>query len=339
MLRTGIAELGAYRSLYPDVKNAIFPIFQGRPWPNANRFQLTIDRVIDAARGNPFGFALDRERFRHENVKPAQNEFDELFNERRGFEAYFELISSLPEAVPVLIPTSSADVLLHQISNADSLNRGLIIHQRRDAEIPLSDLILNLPPLPHDSVVVIDAGWSRDYVTMEAWAIPVIERVTAALPDAEIVVVSSSFPSSFSHIIGNVEEHGTERRLFAAARQRFNQADLTFGDWGSTRPQQKGGGGTVPSRVDVPKLGSWEIFRSDPNNDQGFSERAWDALHHPCFASTPDCWGKEMIRVTDDQGVGITSRPTATEARINMHMTIQSGATSILPLDEVPYED
>ena len=339
MLRTGIAEIGAYRSLYPSVKSAIFPIFQARPWPNANHFQLTVDRVVDAVQGNPFGFALDRERFGYANTKPAQREFDSLFDERRGFENYFDLVRSLPDAVPVLLPTRSAETLLHQIANADTLNRGLIIHQRRGAVIPLSDMILDLPPLPHDSVIIVDAGWSRDYLTLEAWAMPVAERIGRVLPNAEVVIMSSSFPESFSHIIGNVEEHGSERRLFSAARQRFNQADLTFGDWGSTRPQQGGGGGKIPSRVDVPKSGSWEIFRSDPDDDDGFHERAWEAQHHACFGITPDCWGKEMIKVTDDQGTGISSGQIATEARINIHMTVQSGAASILPFDEVPYQD
>ena len=100
-----------------------------------------------------------------------------------------------------------------------------------------------------------------------------------------------------------------------------------------------GGGGTIPSRVDLPKATSWEIFRADPDNDLGFPEMAWEAQHHPCFRLTPDCWGKQMISITDDEGAGITGRQVSTQVRINVHLTIQAEASSIMPTDEGPYED
>ncbi|WP_426264082.1 beta family protein [Sphingomonas sp. PWP1-2] len=340
LLKTGVAEVGAYRTLFPDVKATVFPIFQARPWPHANHFSLTIDRIREATAGQPFGFALDAQRRAHPNPREAQSEFDDLFESHQGHRHFYETVDSIPGAVPVLIPPTSPDNLLLQIGNAADLDRGLIIHQRRGSAIPLSDLILGLPPLPHDTVIVVDAGWSRDYLALEAWSLPTLERILVALPNSEIVVMSSSFPDSFSHIVGNMEEMAMERRLFAAMRQRFQQADLTYGDWASTRPPLSGGGGNIPSRIDVPKISSWEIFRADPDNDPGFSEMAWEAQHHPCFASTPDSWGKQTIAATTDfPGTGVTGLQVATQARVNIHMTIQSGATSILPTDEAPYED
>lgn len=340
LLKTGVAEIEAYRALYPDVKDSILPVFLARPWPNASHFNFTIEKLREAVEDHPFGFALDSDRFRHvKNTRPAQREFDALFDSRAGYAGYYDVVSSFDNAVPVLIPTSDADTLLRQIGNAEQLDRGLIIHQRRSATIPLSSLIVSLPPLPHDTVVIVDAGWSRNYLDLESWAMPVLERAAAALPDAEIVIMSSSFPDSFTHIVGDLEELGTERRLFAAARQRFQQIDLTFGDWASTRPTQGGGGAPIPSRIDVAKPASWHIFRANPDDDRGFPELAWSVQHHECLAEAPDCWGKETILVTDDSGAGIATRPIATQVRINMHMTIQSGASSVPPMDEVPYED
>ena len=339
LLKTGVAEMEAYRALYPDVKDSLFPVFLARPWPNASHFDFTIDKVREAIGDHPFGFALDSDRHRHSNTRPAQQEFDALFNSRLGYAHYYEVVESFDHAVPVLIPTTNPDVLIRQIGNAERLDRGLIVHQRRHATIPLSNLILSLPPLPHDTVVIIDAGWSRNYLDLESWAMPVLERAISALPEAEIVVMSSSFPDSFTHIVGDLEEVGTERRLFAAARQRFQQADLTYGDWASTRPTQGGGGAPIPSRIDVAKLSSWHIFRANPDNDLGFPELAWTVQHHECLAEAPDCWGKETILVTDDSGAGVATRPIATQVPFNMHMTIQSGASSVPPTDEVPYED
>jgi len=339
ILKSGIAEVGAFRSLYPSVKENVFPLFLARPWPNASRFTLTIDRLCEATDGRPFGFGLDQERFQHQSHRDAQAEFNALFDERGGFRSYFDLVEAIPQAVPTILPTRSADTLLLQLANAERIDRGVIVHQRRGSAIPLSDLVTSSPPLPDDAVIIIDAGWSRDYTALEAWTLPTVERVLRSLPDTELVIACSSFPNSFAHIVGHLEEQGTERRLFSVVRQRFNQADLTYGDWGSTRPSSGGGGGTIPSRIDVPKISSWEIFRADPDNDLGFCEMAWDAQHHPCFPTVPDCWGKETIGITTDDGVGITGRQVATEVRVNIHMTVQSGADSIAPSDEIPYED
>lgn len=339
-MKSAPAEIAAYRTLYPDVKQLTFPIFKARPWQNANSFQLTLDRVTEAAGGYPFGLALDGSRFEHTNEKRAQAEFDALFVEADGFSAYYETLSGIPGAVPVLLPTRSRKELAAQIANVDQLDRGLIVHQQKGVAFPqFSKLISSRSPLPHDTVFAVDAGWSRDYQALEAWTIPAIERINAAVPEAEIAVVSSSFPSSFRHIIGHSEERGSERILFATTRQRFNRADLTYGDWGSTRPSITGGGGKIPSRVDLPRPTSWDIFRADPDNDPGFCEMAWAASHHAAFSLTPSCWGKEMISITDDEGNGINSRPTAATVRLNIHMTLQSGADSTLPLDEAPYQD
>jgi hypothetical protein len=339
LLKTKNAEVSAYRTLSIAAKDKIFPIFQVRPWPNANHLELTVDRVREAVDGHPFGLGLDVERFGGSSTKPAQREFDDLFDARRGYAAYYDFISNIPDAVPVLIPTGSADALLLQIGNADRLDRGLIIHQRRGAAIPLSDMIVRLPPLPHDTVIVIDAGWSRDYVSLEAWAAATFARVYEALPNAELVIMASSFPDSFSHIVGELEEAAMERRLFSATRQRFNRANLTYGDWGSTRPSQAGGGGRIPSRVDISLPDSWMIFRSNPDDDYGYASIAENACGHDSFARLPECWGKQLIRETDDQGNGITGPAKNTASRINSHMTIQSTAAGDLPPDERPYED
>jgi hypothetical protein len=62
LLKTGIAEIAAYRALYPDVKESLFPIFQFRPWPNANHLDFTVGKVRDAVEGHSFGLGLDLDR-------------------------------------------------------------------------------------------------------------------------------------------------------------------------------------------------------------------------------------------------------------------------------------
>lgn len=337
LLKTKAAEVAAYRLLSDGAKELTFPIFQLRPWQNANRLSLTIDRIQDAAGGHPFGLALDETKCGAASSKEAQREFDFLFQPQNGFRSYFEFVSEVEGAVPVLQPTLIPDNLLLQIGNAEHLDRGLIVHQRRGAFIPITDSIIGLPPLPHDTLFVVDAGWSRDLTSLEAWAVPIIERIHGALPDAELVPMSSSFPDSFSHIIGDNEEIAHETYFFANIRQRFNQVDLTLGDWGSTRPPQSGGGGVIPPRIDIPRPSSWHVFRSD--GEETYCDVAASASAHSCFLNVPDCWGKRFIEATDGEGNGVTGTQKSTQARINIHLTIQSGTSLTITTDEQPYFD
>lgn len=339
LLRTRIAEIEAYRQLSTQAKELVLPIFLLRPWPNANHLQLTIDRILDAAAGHPFGLGLDNDKYNAGSSKPAQNEFDALFSPEQGYRRYYDFVDEVPGAVPVLQATPDANQLLLQLGRAEDLDRGLIVHQQRGATIPITRTVISLPPLPHDTIFVVDAAWSRDLQQMQAWALPITEHIVGQLPDAEIVIASSSFPSSFNHIIGDSEEQAFEAQVFSAVRQRLQGANLTIGDWGSTRLSQSGGGGKIPSRIDIPRPYSWQIFRADPDDDNGFFEVAQEAVSHTCFSTVPECWGRMQVEATDGNGSGITGVKMNTSARINMHMTIQSGATQGVDQDEQPYED
>lgn len=339
LLRTRIAEIEAFRQLSSEAKSLILPIFLLRPWPNANRLQLTVDRILEATAGHPFGLGLDEEKLLAGSPKPAQAEFDELFSPQQAFRAYYDFLQDIPGAIPVLRSTPDANQLLLQLGRAEDLDRGLVVHQQRGSPIPITQSVINLPPLPHDTIFVVDAAWSRDVLQMEAWTIPMVENIVEQLPDAEVVVMSSSFPDSFSHIIGDGEEPAFETQVFGAVRQRLQNANLTLGDWGSTRPSQSGGGGKIPSRIDIPRPSSWHIFRADPENDNGFADIAAEVVAHPCFSAIPECWGKLQIEATDGSSGGITGTKMNTSCRINMHLTIQSGASTGVDLDEQPYED
>lgn len=339
LLRTRIAEMEAFRQLSAQTKELTFPVFLLRPWPNANHISLAVDRVLEATAGHPFALGLDRDKFLAGSSKPAQAEFDALFDAQQGFEAYFDFLSEIPNAVPILQSTTDANQLLLQLGRAEDLDRGLIVHQQRGMPIPITQSVINLPPLPHDTIFVVDAAWSRDVLQMQAWAQSITGQIVDQLPEAEIVVMSSSFPDSFSHIIGNSEEQAFENQVFSAVRQNFQSANLTLGDWGSTRISQSGGGGKIPARIDIPRPFSWQIFRPNPDDEATYLDAAQDAISHQAFNAAPDCWGKIQIEATDGNGSGVTGVKMNTSCRINIHMTIQSGAVQSIDLDEQPFED
>lgn len=339
LLKTRVSEVEAYSFLSEEAKDLTFPIFALRPWPNANFLQLAIEKTAGAVGGRPFALGLDGERFQHDSRKPAQSEFNDLFNNHLGYQSYYELVAEVENAVPVLQTTYDANNLLRQLGHAHDLDRGLIVHQRREQQIPISETIIGLPPLPHDTVFVVDAGWQRDALQLQNWALASARRIVELLPDAEVVVMCSSFPDSFSHIIGTFEEPAHEDGVFHAVRQQLQEADLTYGDWGSTRLSQSGGGGTIPPRLDIPRPASWQIFRADPNGDETYITLADDVRLHEAFNLVPECWGKLQVQATDGSGTGVTGVKMNTSCRINMHMTLRSGAEATLDFDEQPYED
>lgn len=230
LLKTRVSEVEAYNFLSAGAKEKTFPIFALRPWPNANHLQHSVDKMKEAVGNYPFALALDRERFLHPSKKAAQQEFNELFDESLGFRAYFDFIQATDNAVPVLHPTTNADNLLRQLGNAHELDRGLVVHQQRDQSIPISETIINLPPLPNDTIFVVDAGWNRDALQLQNWAYSSARRINDLLPSAEIVIMSSSFPDSFSHIIGTSEEQAHEIGVFEFVVQQMQNANLTYGD-------------------------------------------------------------------------------------------------------------
>lgn len=97
-------------------------------------------------------------------------------------------------------------------------------------------------------------------------------------------------------------------------------------------------GGKIPARIDIPGSGAWNIFRADPLSADDYADMAGAATSHACFSQVPDCFGKRMVLNTPGEG-GVTGPAKATEARINMHMTICSDATRTIDTQEVPYVD
>ena len=339
LLKSRISEVEAYAFLSAECKERTFPIFLLRPWPNANLLSHSVDKILEATQGHPFALGLDWERRGHTSSKPAQEEFDSLFHDGLGYEYYFDFVSEIDGAVPVLQRSASADNILQQLGRAEDLDRGLVVHQNRDVILPISDIVIGLPVIPTDTIFVVDAGWGRDPLQLEGWAQPIAQRIHDAIPTAEIVIMASSFPSSFAHIIGDMEVLAHESGVFDSIRQILQAADLTYGDWASTRLSQSGGGGEIPPRIDLPRPASWHIFRADPSGDETYRSIAQAVQSHSAFENVPECWGKLQIANTDTSGSGITGVKMNTSARINTHMTLRSGAELTIDTDETPFED
>ena len=73
-LKTKVAEVEAFSFLSDDAKDRTLPLFDLRPWQNANHINKSVEKVSEAVAGRPFALGLDRERFNYGNTKPAQKE-------------------------------------------------------------------------------------------------------------------------------------------------------------------------------------------------------------------------------------------------------------------------
>ena len=65
---------------------------------------------------------------------------------------------------------------------------------------------------------------------------------------------------------------------------------------------------------------------------------AASARNSAAFQLVPECYGKEMVRVTPGSE-GITGTSKNTRARINMHLTIHSGVSGTMDTDDIEYVD
>ena len=333
LLRTKPAEINAFHSLSQAQKSATFPIFLSKPWQNANHFKKTIDKVTGAAGPISFGFGIDREHFGGDAKQPCQSEFDGLFSSDLGFRSYYECVSEIPNAVPLFVGGGSADDVFLQLGNADELGRGLIVRFTRTEVVPILSLAGTVPPLPDDTVFVVDAGWSRDPLQLQQWTVSTIQRIVSAIPDAEVVVMSSSFPDSFASIVGHGSVDLLEPGIFGTARATFNEAQIIYGDWATTRPPQSGGGGAIPPRIDIPMIGHCHVFRADQNAGQSYLDMASLAMAHEAFHGLPECYGRSLIEETLS-GNGIKGTQRATEARINIHLTKHAAPNAQIGAEE-----
>ena len=211
-----------------------------------------------------FAVDLDRTRQHSDSEKPVAAEFDKLFQSENGFANYYDAISEIAQAIPVLrIVGGSARHFEEQAENIEELDRGVVVRiEYGEVSNPLA-LVDQVLARFEDVSLFVATGWSREILGREIWASNIIERVTRNHPETELVVSGSSFPDTFT----NIEERGVirmdERSLYNNLVRRHNAATLIYGDWGSTRPPSD----PVPMRniprIDLPASRQWISFRRD----------------------------------------------------------------------------
>lgn len=324
-LYTRVAEIKALFHLPAATKDITLPLLIARPWPNARALSRTWEKISEAVGPRRFALDLDPSKRGGGGKYAASAEFDALFDAANGHANYYATVEGIPLAVPVLRVTSGAvpDLSL-QIRHVANLDRGLVVrllYGQVTRPIDVARSVLEVVP---DVAFVIDAGWSTDVLGREAWASSIIAGISELEPEAELVVCASSFPDTFSHMGGRALVDVRERELFSRLVRQHNAAQLTYGDWGSTRPpaEEKVPMRNTP-RIDLPSDASWICFRKD--GSENYPEIARRVIVDQDWPSNLAIWGTYTIECTAQGLAGAIRSPgTAAAARVNIHMHRQA---------------
>jgi len=345
-LHARIAEIKALAQLPAVTKDRLFPLIIARPWPNAKHLARTWEKIGEAMGNRRFALDLDRTKRNSGGKREAATEFDELFVIRNGFANYYETISAIPEAIPVL--RLSGGEVAHfdaQARHIEDLDRGLVVRIEYGVVTNPIALVEQVLGRFRDVSFFVDAGWSRDILGREVWASGIVERIARDHPEIEVVVSGSSFPDSFSDIRDRGIIAVEERSLYNNLVRRHNSATLIYGDWGSTRPPSTE---QVPMRnvprIDLPTASQWISFRRDKEleGDEDYTDIAQRVVADADWPDGLDIWGTYTIEWTANGEPGaIRSPATAAAARINIHLHRQAffGANDIVVDGDEPFTD
>lgn len=342
ILYTRLGEVKALFQLPAASKDRLFPILVARPWPNAKLLSTTWDRIVEALGARRFGLDLDETRHNAPSKRPlAAAAFNELFEPGNGFENYFGLVESIPNAIPVLrMPGGTLEALPAQAAHVARLDRGIIVRIRNGfTRNPLEVVTTVLEQFP-DVTLVVDAGWSRDLLSLELWASSIVAAAADLRPEIELVVAGSSFPDTFTNVGARRPLPANERFLFSSLVRRHNAATLIYGDWGSTRPPSEPTPMKMIPRIDLPMPEEWISFRSV--NEEDFPDIARRIMADPLWPNHLDIWGTYTISCTaNDLPGAIRNAATAAAVRVNIHLHRQAHHGAIdLPNDgDEPYSD
>jgi len=346
VLKARAAEIKALEQLPAPSRSLTFPTIAIRPWPNAKKLERTWEKITGAMGLGRFALDLDHQWLGRGTQKPAALEFEALFDPSDGYSNYYDLVKSIPTAIPVLrVDGGGVRDLDRQLDHASQIERGLVVRVEHD-HTPNPILLLKTLAGELDAfVAVIDLGWSLDLLSREAWASQIIQAVTevASLDEehVELVVCGSSFPEVFTNFGARKEVRVTERAIFDSLVRRHNAANLKYGDWASTRPQVPPTPMNPTYRIDLPLSTEWVCFRQ-VGEEQSYGDIANRLMVDRAWPASMSIWGTKVIEWTaNDLPGSIRSPAVATAVRVNIHMHRQAqfGVQAVISDVDEPWTD
>ncbi len=342
------AEMEALNELPEKNKNSIFPIIKFCPWTTAKKLSSAIDKLELVYGARPLICDLDYD-YSSNSDREAVTDFLEMRNPANRAEKWVEFIKNNANLIPtVLCKNMSASDIKYQLGEFISLERGFAfrfevnhLEQYNFTEIKsiLDEKLLEITT--GDFCIIIDAGLVQDVNLTELKVVSAVNHFKDYVK-LRVILSSASFPNSFQQYTGIGAIDILSRRLFEKVKSKFNMVELSYSDWGSTKPRSNQQGGGVPiDRIDFPLPNSWIVARNK-NKGWTYKDAAQNLIDSEFWKNAPNIWGTQRIVDTaEGRSMAISNPRHNTSSRINIHLFVQNhfGSDAGSITTDEPWED
>lgn len=319
----------ALELLPKETKDRIFPCFLLAPWVNSNRLKNTIKHFEKSYAKSQYFLDIDRDYKSINSDSESQIEFLNLQKPSNCFQNWVEFVRENKWIVPcVQFHGQSEKEITKQIKQFQELGRDYCVRIERSRFPSNLDEILEVLKVQQtaDFYILLEAGWARNPLTLQAWFDGIIAKFLQNL-DVPVIVSTTAMPKQFSSIEGFEIVPNKSRELFERIQTRWgNQARLIFGDWGSTRPREPSSFASRPlPRIDYPLVQEWCIARNK-FEEWTYQEAAIEIMNQTKhWVGNLNIWGEDMIKVTvNSEELGVNSPSRNVAARVNIHLHLQA---------------
>ena len=316
----------------PNVTKArMTPCVLLAPWSSAHSISSAIERFQTAYPHGAYFLDIDRDYTCSNPEAPAQKQLMQLANPADAFASWCDFINEHDRIMPCLqLREQSKEDIKLQIERYRKNSRNFALRIFRDRDpVNLDDAIDTLAAEgAADFAVILEGGWAKDALQLPPWFSGIIEESLAVI-DAQVPIIASctTMPKAFSKYNEPTEVAFTNRALVQQVQASRNDRRIVYGDWASTRPRERTGGGgfDIPPRIDYPRDDSWWIYRNAEKN-WTFQTAAEELVSDlGVWDGSTGQWGELMISETAvSEHLGINTLQKNVAVRVNLHLHRQA---------------
>ena len=328
-----LAEMSGLKEL-PDVtKDSLTPIALLAPWLTATPLSRALDKFEESYPKRHYFVDIDTSYEVNENPNEAKNQWMELAMTPPNIISWMNLLKDYPYANPCLLMRGSSSIEDARIQARWARENGRMFCVRvtlvdgTASSIP--DWVEPFIADPEnyevdDYFVVLDFGWvPRNFKLAESNVNNISVFVSKVPNNIPVVISFTSFPKEFSEYDGLGRLPFDSRQIVANVAEKAGR-QVTYGDWGSTRPRTKGFAGKPRIRIDYPMVDAW-VFSRNSDENLTFQDAAIELTRSGHWNGNIGIWGEKLIEgAAKGSEFAINSIPKMSAARINIHLHLQT---------------
>lgn len=295
-LRTRAAELRGLKELDDARKKRIVPMLTLGQWRGSSELGKAAEKAVEAVGDHPFFMDLSSDK------RKVETHWEQLRNPSDAFSEWRKFAAEYANAIPVVqIPSGARTRDIVQQAQEIENSFGTVVFRVQDFAFQTPFVVSAISALddPRNAIVFIDCQYIRDAMAAFLTAtIATINALRTEFPAVQIVVLSTSFPSSTLPFADSAKQRGVipilERDLYA----RIGGSPVAiYGDHASIHAVVYD---DVPMmrwspRIDYPTFTDWHFERRPGPIQAGYIEAAQAIQTEFDCSSTSSIWGERMI--------------------------------------------